>query len=66
MATVIRRGTKHPWEHAKTASHCAVLTVVGAVALALFGYVLFVCLRMEEHIHLHAPIQSIADIFRQH
>jgi len=39
---------------------------VGAVALALFGYVLFVCLRMEEHIHLHAPIQSIADIFRQH
>lgn len=42
---------------------CILLTLAGAAAVALFGYVLFTCLGLQ-YIQPRAAIQSLAEIFR--
>jgi hypothetical protein len=63
MAHIARRwGRSHEGQN-KMDLGCILLALAGAAGVALFGYILIMCVSME-HIHPFAAIQSLAAIFR--
>ena len=65
--TAYRTGSRGPSYngHRKEGIYCVLLALLGAMALALFGYFLFTVAKLERADNFR-PIQHFEEIFRRH